>query len=156
MAFGQRGIDIARQGAGPGDVGRHGGAAQLGVIVAADAVGQHMGDRRAVLVMFESPGDGAEAAGHGRGVDDQQDGQAQYSRQFGGIRFAVVQTHHAFDENQVGGFGGAGEAAPRVVFAAHAQVDVLARCAAGQRMDLRIEEVRPALEDAHAAPQARV
>jgi hypothetical protein len=38
----------------------------------------------------------------------------------------------------------------RIGFAAHAEVDVFAGAACGHGVDLRIEEIRPTFEDAHA------
>ncbi len=156
MALGQRGIGIARQMAGPGDIGGQAGPAELGVPVAADAVGERVGDRRAILVMFQPPRHGAEAAGHRAGIDDEQDRQAEAAGECRSRRFGIVKPHHALDEDQVGLPRGASETPARVLFAAHAQVDVLARLARGQRVNLRVEEVGTALEDAHLAAEARV
>jgi hypothetical protein len=76
--------------------------------------------------VLESPGNGAEAAGHGAGIEYQQHRQAELARKCGGGGFAVVQAHHAFDQDQVGILRAAGQAPARIGLAAHAEVDVLA------------------------------
>jgi hypothetical protein len=80
--------------------------------------------------MLEAPGHGAEAAGHGAGIEHQQHRHAEATRQFGGRGFAVVQAHHAFDQDQVGIARRARQAPARIGLAAHAEVDVLAGAAA--------------------------
>ena len=66
---------------------------------------------------------------------------------------SVVKPHDTLDEDQVGMASGFGQAPGDVVFAAHPQIDVLARHAAGDGVDLRVEKIRAALEDANAAAE---
>ena len=80
----------------------------------------------------------------------------QAAREFGGAGFAVVQPHHALDEDEVGLPRRTRQAPAGVFFASHAKVDRLAGRARREFVDLRIEEIRPALEDAHPPPLARV
>ena len=145
-----------RQSPCPNDVLGQGGAAEPGVVIAADAVSDDMGDRCAIAVVFQPPGHGTETTGHGASIHDQQDGQTQAAGQLGRARFAVVQTHHAFDENQVRLRRGTRQPPAGIRLTAHAKVDVLAVGTAGQGMDLRVEEIGAALEHAHLAPQPPV
>ena len=156
MALGHGRVDVARQVAVPGDVGRQALFQQLGVIRAADAVGEGGVDRRTRPIVLEAVGDRTEAVGHRRAVDHGEDRNAEARRQFGRRRRAVKEAHDAFDEDEIGVARRLGQSAGNIGLAAHPEIDVLARRAAGDSVDLRIEEVRPALEDAHPAPEPRV
>ena len=156
VAFGQRGVVVAGQGAVPGDGGRQAIAQQRGVTFAADVVGEHAGKRQVRLPGGEAVGDGGESLRHGLGVDHGHDRNAEAPRDVGAGRIAVEQPHHPFDEDQVGVPGG-GVESPRGVFGpADAEIEVINRRAAGDGVDLRIEKIRPALEHANLAPLAHV
>ena len=67
-----------------------------------------------------------------------------------------MQAHYALDEGQIGFLRGALKKPARIGLAASAEVDILAGMARGQRVDLRVEKVGAALEDAHSAALARM
>jgi hypothetical protein len=153
VAFRHGCFGIARQRAVPGDIGRQALFQQFGVVRAADAIGERRVQRGAGPVVLQTEGNGAKAVGHRRTVDHGEDRQAELARQVGGRGRAVVQPHDTFNEDQVGITRRFGQAPGDVVRAAHPQVDVLARRAAGDGVDLRVEKIRTALEDAHLAAE---
>jgi hypothetical protein len=125
MAFRQA-VAAFRQGAEPAHAGRQAAAQEFGVARAGDTVGEHAGKRQAGPVGGQAVGDGAEGLGHGAGVDQGHDRNAEAHGNVGGRRFAVEQAHHAFDQDQVGIGGGAGQPPAGIGLAAHAEVEVLA------------------------------
>jgi hypothetical protein len=153
VAFRQA-VGAFRQGAEPAHAGRQAGVQHLGMARAADAVGEHAGEGQAGPVAGQAVGDGAEGLGHGAGVDQGHDRNGEALGDVGGRRRAVEQAHDAFDQDQVGFAGRAGQAPARVGLAAHAEVEVLAGPAAGDGVNLRIEKIGAALEDGDAPPLA--
>ena len=161
VAFRHGGLRVPGQVAVPGHVAFiHGVAAELGVIIAAHPVGQHGGDRGAAIPLFpvvlETKGHGAEGAGHGRGIQHQQHRQAEQLGQGGGGRFAVVEAHHPFHQDQVVLRCRLGQAPAGISLAAEAKVDVVAGLAAGHLVNLGVEKVGAALEDLDPPPLAGV
>src|SRR5690606_8912287 len=69
---------------------------------------------------------------------------------------AIEQTHHAFDEDQIGFAGGLPKQPARFLLADHPQVELIDRLAAGASEDHRVEKVRAALEYPHALALARM
>lgn len=93
---------------------------------AGDSVGEHAGKRQAGPVGGQAVGDSTEGLGYGAGVDQGHDRNAEAFGNIGGRRFAVEQAHHAFDQNQLGIGGGAGQTPAGIGLTAHAEVEVLA------------------------------
>ena len=137
-------------------VRRHAPAQHFRVVVAADAIGEGAVERQLRPVVLEAVGDGAEGAGHGRGVDHGHHRQLEADGESARGRLAVEQTHDAFDEDEVGLARCTREAPGRVCFAAHPEIEILAGRAAGDVVDHRVDEVGAALEHAHAASLPRV
>jgi hypothetical protein len=156
VALGQRGVGIPRQGAIPGDAGAQAVLQQAGVAFAAHMVGEHAREGQVRLPGGEAMDQRAEGLGHGLGVDHGHHRHAEEAGDVGPGGAAVKQAHHPLDEDQVGPERRGVQAPGGVGGAAHAQVQVVDRCPAGHRVDLRVEEVRPALEDGHTAPLAGV
>ena len=96
----------------------------------------------------------AEGAGHRRGIDDGQYRQVEDTGQLGRRGLAVVQAHHALDDDQVGIQRGLVQAPADVVLAGHPQVQIVNGMAAGQRVPCRIQKIRARLENAHGQPIA--
>lgn len=106
--------------------------------------------------MPEAVGDGAEAGGHRRAIDDGEDGNAQARCELGSGRRTVVKSHNPFNENQIGVRRRLAQTPRRIGFATHPQVDVVARRSAGDSVNLRVKEIRSAFEDAHFAALSRM
>ncbi len=123
---------------------------------AADPVRQYAGKGQPGAVGRQSVRDGAEGLRHRPRVDQRQNGNAEQAGDVGGRWIAVEQPHDALDQDQVGIGSGARQADARVVLAAHAEVEVVARASAGDGVDLRVEEIGAALEDGDASSLARV
>ena len=102
MPLRQRCIDVTRQVSVPGDIGRQAVFQQTGVVGAADPVGKGRGELGTGPVMLESVGNGAETGGHCRAVDHGENRLTETRGEFDGRRLAIVQPHHALDQNQVG------------------------------------------------------
>jgi hypothetical protein len=64
----------------------------------------------------------------------------------------VEQAHDTFDQDQVGRFRCPGQAPARIVFATHAEIEVLAGTAAGEGVNLRVEKIRAAFENVTRRP----
>jgi hypothetical protein len=99
--------------------------------------------------------EGAEGLGHRLGVDHRHHRNAEAAGDVGARGLAVEEPHHPFDEDQVGLARGLMQPPGGVGLAAHAQIEVVHRRTAGHRVDLRIEEIRPALEHPHPRPWRR-
>lgn len=70
----------------------------------------------------------------------------------------VEQTHHALDQDQIRIGCSTRQAPAGISFAAHAEIEVLARAATGESMYLRVKKIRAALEnsDPSALPAMQV
>jgi len=101
-------------------------------------------------------GQRAEGLGHGRAVDHRQHRHAETPRQVGGAGVAIEQTHHAFDEDQIGFVGGLPKQPARFLLADHPQVELIDGPTAGASEDHRVEKVRAALEYPHALALTRM
>ena len=71
-------------------------------------------------------------------------------------RLTVEEAHDAFDEDQIVFLRGLGQAGADVVLAADPEIEVVAGLATGHGVNLRVEKVRAALEDAHLAAEPGV
>ena len=120
--------------------------------LAADAVGDHAGEVQPRPVQLQPERDRAEGLRHRAGVDHRQHWQPEPLGQRRARGTAVMQAHHAFDEDQVGLASGLPEQLAAVILAAHPQVELPARRAAGVLVHHRIDEVGAGLEHPH--PQA--
>ena len=156
VAFGQREARVARQGAEPVRGLAQGAAQHVGMALAGHAIGQHAGPGHAGPEALQPMRQRAEGAGHRLGVDHGQHRQAEALRQVGRARRAVEQAHHALDDHEVG--LGRGRMQPRaaVGLAGHPQVERMHGRAGGEPQPVRVEEVGPALEGAHAPALARM
>ncbi len=150
MAARQLDIGAARQRAIPANRLRQAVAQNFAVPCAADPVGQHSGKRQVRLEAGQPMGQRAEGLGHGRAVDHCQYRHAETPRQVAGAGVAIKQSHHAFDEDQVGFAGGLPQQPARLLLADHPQVELIDRPTAGAGENHRVEKVRPALEYPHA------
>ena len=99
--------------------------------------------------MLQAPGQRAKGAGHRAGINHRHHLQAKALRQIGGARLAVKQPHHAFDNDQVGVLRGIVQTLRAVRLAGHPQIELVYLRTAGQRQPVRVQKIRPALEDAH-------
>nr|AIA99051.1 hypothetical protein T29Apl_00008 [Methylibium sp. T29] len=152
----QRVVLAAGQRAVPGNAGRQALVQHLRVSGAAHAIGQHAGQPQARAVGGQPVGYGAEGLRHRRGIDHRQHWQPEVQGQIGTRRRAIVQTHDAFDQDQVSLRRRAVQQPGAVRGAAHPQVELLHRRAAGAFQHHRIQEVGTCLEDAHAPALAAV
>ena len=132
------------------------GTQQVGMVGAAHAVGQQAGPAQAGPVVLQAMGQCAKGAGHARGVDHGQHRQAQPLGHIGRAGRAVEQAHDALHQDEVGLKRGGVQARTHVGLARHPQIDAVHGRAAGQLVPVRVQEVRAALEHAHAAPLARM
>ena len=160
VALGQQGCGLsrrhrigqghARQGAQP--VGRLTQPAlqHLGMALTRHAVGQNACPGQVRLVMPQAIRQRAKGAGHGRRIDNRQHRHAKVPRQIGRAGFAIEQAHDTFDENQVGVLRRSVQARGAILGAVDPQIKRMHGRAAGELMPVRIEKIRPALEDAHA------
>ena len=121
-----------------------------------DTVGEGSINRRSRPVISQTIDNGAKAVGHCRAVDNGKNRQTEIHREFGGRWRSVVKPHHTFNENQIGLARGFGQPPSGIFPATHPQVDVLTRRTAGYRMNLRVEKIRAAFEDAHLSAKPRV
>ena len=149
VALRQRRLRIAQQRAVPAHARRQRGAQHRHMRRAPGPVGQHAGERQAGPIARQAVGHRAEGLGHGPGVDDRHDRNAEERRDIRARRAAVEQAHDALDDDEIGFVRRGGQAPARIGLTAHAQVEVVHRRAARDRMDLRIEKIRPALEHPH-------
>ena len=98
----------------------------------------------------------AKRARHGRGIDHGQHRHAKVPGQVGRAGAAVKQPHHAFDEDQVRLDGGVAQSLRAVGLTVHPQIELVHRRPAGQLVPVRVQKIRPALENPHAPPLACV
>ena len=119
---------------------------------AADAVGQHPGEGHLRPVQLQPQRDRPEGLRHRARVDHRQHRQAKAHRQLGTGRRAVVQAHHAFDQDQVRLARRLPEQFAAVRLAAHPQVELVTGLTAGVGVHHRVDEVGAGLEHPH--PQA--
>ena len=96
-------------------------------------------------------GNCAKGLGHRPGVDHCQHRDVEAAGDVGGGGCAVKQTHDAFDDDQIRVGCSAGESPACIFFAAHAEVEVLAGAATGDRVDLWVKKVWAAFENGHPA-----
>ena len=126
---------------------------------AGHAVCQHAGPGQApvaiLFVVAQAMHDGAQRLRHGAGLHHGQHRQAEAARQVGRAGRAVVQAHHAFDQQHISLASRGVQARADVGLAGHPQVDVVHRRAAGKLVPERVQKVRPALEHPHAPAAPR-
>jgi len=120
--------------------------------LAADLVGEHGGNLHIGSIARQALHQRAEGLRHGRPVDHGQHRHAEARGQIGGGRAAVEQAHYALDQDQIGIARGIVQKLAATILADHEQIELVDGRSAGTLQDHRIEEVGPALEDAHASP----
>ena len=159
MPFRQAESGITRQVA-PEMIVHHAVAQHARMALAAHMVGQHAGPGQRLAgwmgIVAQPVSHGTKGVRHGRRAQDAQHWNVQQPRNIGRTRFAIVQPHHAFDQNQVRCLRGPVQALADVLFAVDPQVELVHRPAAGQFMPVRIQKIRSALEHLHAPPGARM
>jgi hypothetical protein len=101
-------------------------------------------------------GQRAESLRHGTGIDHREHRQPEGGGEIGAAGLAVEQAHHTLDEDQVCRRCRGMQQATTVRRAAHEQVELMHRPAAGTREDHRVDEVGARLEHAHAPAAAHV
>jgi hypothetical protein len=88
----------------------------------------------------------AESLSHRRAVDHGEHRNAEQHREIGAGSFAVEQSHHAFDQDQIGFAGSLVDQFATVRLAAHPQIELVDRSARGPFQDHRVEKIGTGLE----------
>ena len=159
MPLRQAETGIARQMA-PEVVLHHALAQHAGVAFAAHMVGQHAGPGQrlagGVGVMAQAVGHSPERIRHRRCAQDAQHRNAQQPRNISRTGLAIMQPHHAFDQDQVRLLRSAMQAFADILLPVDPQIELVHRPPAGQLVPVRIQKIRPALEHLHTASGARM
>ena len=156
VAIGQRDFIAGRDVSAPAQSGRQRFFEHLRVPRRADAIREHAVKRHLRPEVREAERDRAEGLRHGLRGDHREHRHAEGGREIGAARRAVEQTHHAFDQDQIGFGRRLREQIAARGFADHPQIERQHRRAARALEDHRVEKVRTGLEDAHAPPQPPV
>ena len=125
---------------------------QLRMTQGTHAIGQHARKRQVRLITRKAQRQCAKRLRHRGAVDHAEHRYTEMPRQVSARRCAVKQSHHAFDQNQIGFAGGFPQQATTFLLADHPHIELINRRTAGALEDHRIEEVRAAFEHAHLAP----
>ena len=128
----------------------------VGVARAAHAIGQHTRPGQARAVVLQAKRQRTKGARHGRRIHHRQHGHAEALGQVGGAGVAIEQAHHTFYQDEVGFLRRRMQALGAVGLAGHPQVELVHGRTAGKLVPVRVEKIRPALEDAHLQALARV
>ena len=130
---------------GPGETRREHGR----VAGPTDTVGQYAEHRQFRSIGTQPQGNRTKRAGHGRGIDDQQQRQIEFQCQISAGGISVMQPHHAFDQQQVGLLRRLAKELAAMLPPAHPQIELLHRLSRGAREQHRIDEIRAGLEHPH-------
>ena len=130
---------------------RHALLREIGVAGSGHTVGQHAVEGKRGRIVREPVRNRAERLCHRPGIDYRQHGDPEESRQVGTARRAVVKTHDAFDQDEVGGAGRLVEEPAAMRLASHPQIELIDRPAARALENHGVEKVRTRLEHLNRA-----
>ncbi len=112
---------------------------------------KHPIERQTRAVGREPVSNRTEGLRHRLRIDDSQHRHTQELREISATRCTVEQSHHPFDQDQVGFTRGLVQESPAVFLASHPQIELVRRASAGALENHGVEEVRAGLEHADDA-----